>query len=268
MKNSFLVSILIPTYNSQSTIERALISCLEQTIDADIEIIIIDDHSSDSTLRIAEQVLKRNQRIGTSFRIISKDQNQGPAASRNEGMRSASGKYIAFLDSDDYWASDKLKESIAFLESHPEADLIGHSYALASNPNLINNTQTRKISTLSLLIHNPMATPTIVLRSGKNIFFNERMRFAEDHDFLLRFSQKNSIFRTKIPSTAATFLGRPPLSTGGQSANKTKMRLGEMHMLINFCCGRPTYLPLLPFLLLLSLAKHLRQLLKRTTNAP
>ena len=102
------VSILIPAYNSEQVILRALDSALAQTLD-DIEIIVIDDASTDLTLEIVLERKKNEPRI----LVCSRDTNGGPAAARNLGLAMATGEWIALLDADDMMLPDRLERLLA-----------------------------------------------------------------------------------------------------------------------------------------------------------
>lgn len=99
-----MVSIIIPTYNREKYIERAVQSILGQTYDR-YEIIIVDDGSTDNTREIIRVLEDKDDRI----RYIKLEENRGPAYARNIGMKEAKSEFIAFLDSDDEWLPDKLK---------------------------------------------------------------------------------------------------------------------------------------------------------------
>lgn len=91
------ISIIIPTYNVESYIARCLDSCINQTLH-DIEILVIDDCGSDDSIKIAQSYADKDSRI----RIIHNEKNLGTFGSRIEGIKAAEGRYIAFLDADDY----------------------------------------------------------------------------------------------------------------------------------------------------------------------
>jgi len=107
-------SIIIPCYNSASLIERTLKSVIDQDGDIIKEIIVIDDGSTDKSVEIIKK-------LHIPSLILLQQTNQGPAIARNKGIEIAKGKYLAFLDADDYWLPDFLSETIDFLENHPEA---------------------------------------------------------------------------------------------------------------------------------------------------
>lgn len=107
------ISVIIPAFNSERTIEETVNSVLQQTF-TDFELIIINDGSTDSTLNVLNQI--QDSRI----RLFSHE-NSGVAASRNRGIRQAVGQYLAFLDADDLWVPDKLTEQLQALQHNPEA---------------------------------------------------------------------------------------------------------------------------------------------------
>ena len=106
-----LVSVIMPTFNCEQYIAAAIESVLAQTI-TDWEIQIIDDGSTDNTIEVLKPYLERYSAIHY-YRL---PQNSGPAVARTEAIKRASGKYVAFLDSDDLWASEKLEKQIVFME--------------------------------------------------------------------------------------------------------------------------------------------------------
>lgn len=105
-------SVVIPTYNREDVIGRAIRSALSQTYQ-DLEIIVIDDASVDGT----EQVVQRFESDRLSY--IRCQTNQGPSAARNRGLKESRGAYIAFLDSDDQWLSTKLEKQIKKIKDSP-----------------------------------------------------------------------------------------------------------------------------------------------------
>lgn len=107
---SILISIVIPLYNGALLIERCLNSVFNQTGDYNLEVIVVDDGSTDNSLEILNSYVKQ-------IKII-KQNNQGPAAARNKGIEKATGKYLAFLDADDYWNPAFLQETVIFLEKN------------------------------------------------------------------------------------------------------------------------------------------------------
>ena len=109
--NQPLVSVIIPVHNSQEYLAEAVESIRKQNYEP-LEIIIIDDGSTDDTERIARG-------LGPDIHYLFQ-QNAGPASARNTGIVASRGEIIAFLDSDDFWPSDRLTVAIRYLEQHPE----------------------------------------------------------------------------------------------------------------------------------------------------
>lgn len=107
-----LVSIIMPSYNTEQFIAETIRSVLAQTY-ANWELIIVDDCSTDHTDDVVSEFLG-DERI----RYLKNEHNSGAAVSRNRALREARGKWIAFLDSDDLWLPDKLEKQVAFMENH------------------------------------------------------------------------------------------------------------------------------------------------------
>lgn len=111
MKNQPLTSVVVPAYNAERFIERTLRSALNQTY-RNLELIVVDDGSTDNTKTIAEAFAARDSRV----RIVSV-RNGGVAKARNIGIDQASGAFIAFLDADDLWSPNKIELQVAALNS-------------------------------------------------------------------------------------------------------------------------------------------------------
>ena len=103
------ISVITPSYNSEKFIKECVFSVIDQEY-KNLEHIIIDDCSSDNSVRVIERLAKEFSHI----RLIKNPINSGPAKSRNNGLKIAKGNLICFLDSDDVWSKDKLKEQLKF----------------------------------------------------------------------------------------------------------------------------------------------------------
>lgn len=108
-----LVSIITPTFNSEKYIQQTIQSVQNQTYQ-NWEMIIVDDCSSDNTIQIVEDIQNTEHRII----LIKSDKNSGAGVARNKGIERANGKYIAFLDADDLWKSNKLEAQIYFMKEN------------------------------------------------------------------------------------------------------------------------------------------------------
>lgn len=109
-----LISVVIPAYNREDTIETAVRSVLRQSF-ADLEVIVVDDASSDATTLRVEAI------DDPRLRLIRHEINQGGAAARNTGIAAARGEWIAFQDSDDEWLPEKLERQRAAIDRMPGA---------------------------------------------------------------------------------------------------------------------------------------------------
>jgi teichuronic acid biosynthesis glycosyltransferase TuaG len=110
MDENSTVSIIMPTYNVEPFVKASVQSVLDQTYQ-DWELLISDDGSTDGTLTVARTMQAADKRI----RILPSTGNNGPARARNLAIEASRGRYIAFLDSDDLWKSEKLARQIDFM---------------------------------------------------------------------------------------------------------------------------------------------------------
>ncbi|KRN28352.1 hypothetical protein IV38_GL001351 [Lactobacillus selangorensis] len=116
-----LVSIIVPIYNAAASLERCLNSILSQTYEH-LEIILVDDGSSDNSLQIEQDFKKSDQRI----RLL-KQANSGQSRARNQALNVSTGSYIVFVDSDDYIASDYIKQML-FIATKTKAGMVACQY--------------------------------------------------------------------------------------------------------------------------------------------
>ncbi|WES66723.1 glycosyltransferase family 2 protein [Superficieibacter sp. HKU1] len=110
MENSVLVSIITPTYNSQSFILQTYNSLINQSHQK-WEWLVTDDCSTDETWAILDQIKEKDQRV----KVFKNERNRGAAYSRNNSLANAQGSFIAFIDSDDLWEKDKLETQLKFM---------------------------------------------------------------------------------------------------------------------------------------------------------
>ena len=99
------VSVLVPVFNSEAFLDKCLESLACQTL-ADLEVICVDDHSTDGSRAILDKRAAEDSR----FKVISFAENRGPSAARNAALDAALGEYVAFVDSDDFVAPDFLEK--------------------------------------------------------------------------------------------------------------------------------------------------------------
>lgn len=201
------VSVIIPTYNCETYIAETINSVLDQT-HKNLELIIVDDGSRDSTQKIAAS-------YGAPVRLLTQ-LNSGVCAARNHGMREATGQYICLMDHDDYWFPDKLALQLEEMERHPQAGLIystfgwwypdteglfpdPSSFNLALSPTGIDEDFSGWIYHL-LLLDCWVLTSSALIRTevfDKCGIFDESLPYSEDWDLWLRISQEYPFIKLK-----------------------------------------------------------------------
>jgi len=190
------VSVIIPTYNRADLLPQAVESVLSQSY-TDFELIVVDDGSTDST----QEVISEHRKLKYLFQ-----ENLGVSAARNQGIRMARGRYICFLDSDDLWLNDKLKEQIRLMRDHPEirvsyTDEIWMREGKRVNP----GKRHRKYSgwILKRLLPLCLISPSSVMIE-RGVFaevglFDESLPVCEDYDLWLRIGSRMPIYLVEEP---------------------------------------------------------------------
>ncbi len=124
-KKDKLISVIVPTFNSEKTIITCLNSILSQKLENQIEIVVVDDNSSDKTIYLINKIkIKENFKL----KIFRNKVNKGSGYCRKIGIGISRGDYIAFLDSDDYWLKNKLLNQINFIENNPKINFTYSDY--------------------------------------------------------------------------------------------------------------------------------------------
>ena len=131
-----LVSIIIPCYNSELFIIECLESCQIQTY-RQIEIIVIDDGSTDKSTEIVNQFMVKNSDV--NCRLLSKE-NKGASSARNTGIKESNGTFIQFLDADDILFKDKIQSQVDLINENKTCQLIVGSYETVN----LQSSKTRK----------------------------------------------------------------------------------------------------------------------------
>lgn len=113
------VTVLVAVYNMARFLPKCLDSLLGQTL-KDIQVVCIDDASTDDSLQLLRQYANKDQRI----EVIALAENHGQAYARNQGLKQARGKYVCFLDSDDWFSPDALEQAVEVFEAHNDTDCV------------------------------------------------------------------------------------------------------------------------------------------------
>ena len=235
--NSISISVIIPCYNSESTISRCLESIFYQTELPD-EIIIIDDNSNDKTL---SEIELSKEKSPIKIKTLKNDENKGPGYCRNKGWEAAESAYIAFLDSDDIWVKDKIKIQKKLLPELNYPEILGATCNLKKKyTNKIN-----KVSISQLLWKNPFCTSTILLKRAINQRF-ENNYYSEDFMLWAKIISENN------SSHCQDILLAKPIDKRGLSGNNTKMYKGEIGV-IKFISSKKSRFLFLPSYLWITL---------------
>ena len=194
-----LVSVIIPTFNRAWALKTAVDSVLAQTHD-EIEIIVIDDGSTDNTPDLLAG-------YGNQIQVFVQ-KNRGVSAARNLGIKRSHGDFIALLDSDDAWTPDKISRQIDFFDQNPDAlvcqtEEIWIRNGRRVNPKVKHQKPSGMIFEPSL--HLCLVSPSAVM-IRKKLFelkggFNEDFPVCEDYDFWLRIAIDTPIFLIDKPCT-------------------------------------------------------------------
>lgn len=178
MNENILVSIIMPAYNAERTIDEAIQSVCQQTYGI-WELIIVNDCSSDGTECIVTQYMQKDNRI----HLINNKQNAGVSEARNIGITSSNGKWIAFLDSDDKWKNEKLEKQVKLLTEKPLTDLVFTGSAFINQQGVFSKyilNVPEKIKYRQLLKQNIISCSSVVVR--KKLAQNYRMQYDDMHE--------------------------------------------------------------------------------------
>ena len=225
--NDNLVSVIIPTYNRAHVLERALDSVLVQDYKP-IEIIVVDDGSTDDTTKVLD-------RYEGKIRVLTQT-NKGVSAARNLGIRESCGRFIALLDSDDAWTSDKVRRQIDFFKANPDVLICQTEEIWIRNGKRVNPKFKHKKPSgmifepsLKLCLVSPSAV--MIEKSLFNIkgMFNEDFPVCEDYDLWLRIALDTPIYLIDKPCTIKYGGHEDQLSA---SHSQDKYRIAAMLKLI------------------------------------
>ena len=192
------VSVVIPTFNRARKVVRAITSVLSQTF-TDIEIIVVDDGSTDGTNKAVEQ-------FDDFVTYVAHSSNLGVSAARNTGIKTSSGPLIAFLDSDDHWLPEKLAAQVGFFDEHPGAGVCQTEELWIRNGRRVNPMKKHlKPSgdifepSLKLCLVSPSAVMLKRCLLDKVGSFDEDLPVCEDYDLWLRISCRYPVHLIREP---------------------------------------------------------------------
>ena len=250
-------SIVVPFFNSEETIIRALDSCAGQSL-LPGEIIIIDDCGTDKSSIL---VKKWQDAYSGSVNVIYKklEHNSGPSKARNTGWDLAKGEYVCFLDADDYFVHNKLERVDTVTREHDGMVLLAHNHGIGETEEKTVRSQPIQLTFREILLKNRFATPSVAILRNIPERFDEAMRYTEDHDLWLRVTMQYD--QSYYLDEVLTIIDRAVNSLGGQSGSLWKMRKGEIEMYRKYCLEHGKMIQF-PVWLAFSLIKHSVKLVK------
>lgn len=260
-----MFSVVIPAYNSEKTIYNTLKSVTNQTrIDLVEEIIVIDDGSIDNTKTEIKRFLLDFPEVKLNY---IKESNHGASYARNVGIKNSTAEWIALLDSDDIWHSDKLEIQYKVLSEIPRICFLGSSSKTVGTA-VNNNTRVRKLNAYQLCIKSTPTTPTVIFKRDVAIelgLFNEKMKYCEDINFFQKFLSRDSYY-IYIGNLVTIGSQKKYFGESGASSDLIKMARGRDQNAKELCKMNMISKRYLLFILIINKIKLLRRLFLTQLN--
>lgn len=212
------ISVIIPAYNAEKFISKAIESIVNQQAADSVEVLVIDDASKDSTAAVVAELAIEYPQV----KLLSNERCKGPSGARNTGIINATGEFIAFLDADDLWLENHLQEGIAVLTANPTIDVLLFNFDIIDfeSRKVLGNwfderSFSRTLTTeqlpgdvyqikddmfCALINESFMHLQAMFVRSAtlQKQLFNEQVMRAEDRDFAIRLAiEKHAVFAFK-----------------------------------------------------------------------
>lgn len=241
----FDISIVVPVYNKEKYIADCIKSLVQQKTKKNIEIICINDGSKDNSL----EVLKELQKLNSNLRIIDK-KNGGVSSARNYGLKAATGRYVLFLDADDYLSENTVEDIVNFFDQNSNSiDLVTYNIYYERKGKSVKGKRGNAYKNNCIIDLNKepdfsQTTMNVCVKNGLNIYFDENIELGEDQLFNTTILSK----KKKIGwcNTAKYFYRRDASSTGlinhpyfaAESINyffKRLIELGESEQFDSYC---------------------------------
>lgn len=222
------VTAVVPCFRAAGTLARALESVTAQT-QLPEETLLVDDGNDADEARRLEELAARFPAVRP--RVLRLPQNRGAGSARNAGWAAARTDLVAFLDADDAWHPQKLERQAAAMGAHPGLALCGHAVRVLAGgealpPEPLGTSAVRPLGRWPLLVVNPMATPTWMVRRAEPVRFAEGKRHVEDHLLLMELALRGRALAHLDLELAALF--KPSLSRSGLSSQLWEMERGEL----------------------------------------
>lgn len=196
------VTVIMPVYNAEKYLGEAIDSILKQDF-KDFELLIINDGSTDSSLKIVNSFAKEDSRI----KVVSNEGNKGLPYTRNRGLELATGEYIALMDADDISYKDRLDKQVKFLDNNKDVMVVASMFDFLEDNNIrkvkslkqSNDKEYKnKIINYKLMFYNPILNSTAMFRKESidklGIKYKKDCFVAQDYDFWVECIGKGSIY--------------------------------------------------------------------------
>lgn len=224
-----LVSIVTPVYNAENFVLDTINSVLSQKYN-NWELIFVDDFSDDDSVNIIINAQKKDERI----KLLQLKRNSGAAIARNEGVKLANGRYLAFLDADDTWFESKINEQVNFMKSMDAAfTFTGYEFSDADNvkTNVFVGAPS-VVDTKDQLVNNIIWTSTVMIdldKVNKDLIVMPNINYGEDMNLWLKVISLTG-FAYGINKTLAVYRR----SSRSLSSNKLKIIFRKMKLYASF----------------------------------
>ena len=188
-----LVSVIIPYYKKRNFVKETVVSVINQSYDS-LEIVIIYDDTNINDLEFLQEISKLDKRI----KIINNNKRLGAGLSRNKGIEQSNGKYIAFIDADDTWAPDKLKDQISFMKKNNYQITHTSYFIINEKKKIIGQRKARDLLSINEVLKScDIGLSTVIIE--KKVIIKTNTKFPklvtkEDFVFWLTLMKKNYKF--------------------------------------------------------------------------
>lgn len=217
------ITVVIPSYNSSSTIERALLSVAKQK-EGVSDVVVIDDASDAETVVLLKKI--ENKKWPFNLLVIYLDENRGASYARNCGIKESNTEWIAFLDSDDSWHQEKIQIQMSeMLKSN--ALFSGHLTVFkGSGSDHVRGDSVKKYFFNDFLISNRVNTPSVIIHRSIVSYFDVSMSRSEDYDLWLRVLKVTD--SCLFINRELAYVYKPLYGAAGLSGSLLLMEKGEL----------------------------------------
>lgn len=236
-KNNNYVDIIVPNYNKGEFLEKAIHSVLNQTF-TQWRLILIDDNSKDGSIKILKKFEKKKK-----IKIFYLKRNRGPSYCRNFGIKKSKSKFIAFLDSDDYWVKNKLEIQLKYMNknSYPFTFTDYIPFIQKKKIKWLKRTKIEKILNFSKFIFNSsINTSTMIIKRKylQGVFFR-KINIMEDYIFKCELMKKKKIPFMKVDFVSAYYRIMPKSRSSKKLTNiyylwKINKKFNNLSLFKNF----------------------------------